>query len=455
MNPEFRRNLWLQWSPQRAVLMPAVLLLIAMGVYSSSSASELWRDLGNIFGVLMGALAAAWGSVLTVSSINQEVAERTWDQQRLSSLTPWQMTWGKLLGAVSYAWYGALLCAAVVAASALRQGQWGLVLPLLAAGMAAALALHAWVMATCLHVRDPRQVQPLHSALSGLLLLLVLMGMQAVIGLWGLLDTGADDPQGGWWQLGWAPQWQALALALAMLALGLLAAWRCMGEQLMVRTLPWAWPLGCAALGGVLAGFLPPEWPLAWRLLTAIFWVALAATGVNLLTVADSRLRWQTLGYHARQRQWRRWAQALPLWPLSWGLAALCLLPLLLSAPSHSAMAPAQLMAPMLLYMLRNAGIVLFFAWGASRRSPVAMALLSCLVLDLLLPVMLLGAQAGADTALLPWLWPLWGAVSAHADDLAHTSPWRGMALHLLAVGMVLLWRWHRVPGAAQADQAG
>lgn len=446
MNPEFRRNLWLQWSPQRAVLMPLVLLLIGLSVGVLSDDGELWRDLGRAFAVLMGLMAAAWGSQLALASINQEVAERTWDQQRLSSLGPWQMTWGKLLGAASYAWYGALLCAAVVAVCAVPQGALGQALPLLAAGAAAALAAHAWAMAARLHVLDARQIQSAHSAFGWLLLVMLMMGAQALLGLWDWLDAPADDgPGGGWWQLGWPAHWQALALALSVLALGLLAAWRSMSEQLMVRTTPWAWPLGCVGLGLVVAGFVPPDEPLAQRVLMAVFGVALVATGFNLLAVTESRLRWQSLGYHARQRQWRRWAQALPLWPLSWALAALCLLLLL---PMPQARAERELMAPLLLYALRCAGLVLFFAWGPSRRPPVAPALLAALVLDVLLPLVLGARHGGA------WLMPWWPQGLASADELSEAGRWTAMTAQLLAVAALLLWRWRRAPATVQINGA-
>lgn len=49
-----------------------------------------------------------------------EIADRTWDFQRLSALTPWSMTWGKLLGASSLAWLCALTGMAVMLALSSR-----------------------------------------------------------------------------------------------------------------------------------------------------------------------------------------------------------------------------------------------------------------------------------------------------------------------------------------------
>ena len=153
MNPEFKRNLWLEISPARIALMPGVLTLIALLAVAMSEHNP--RD--NLFiacTVLFTGLTVGWGSLLVMSSINNEVTERTWDQQRLSALTPWQMAWGKLFGSTAYAWYGALLCAvvAVLAASTLpgflSRCVWML------AGAIGAVALHAWLMASRLHTVD-------------------------------------------------------------------------------------------------------------------------------------------------------------------------------------------------------------------------------------------------------------------------------------------------------------
>ena len=99
LNPELQRNLWLQWSPARALLMPAVLALIAAFIVVSGNGEYTVRSaLANGFSFLAAVLVLPYGVYLGVGSIAWEIRERTWDQQRLSSLGPWQMAWGKLLG---------------------------------------------------------------------------------------------------------------------------------------------------------------------------------------------------------------------------------------------------------------------------------------------------------------------------------------------------------------------
>ncbi len=42
--------------------------------------------------------------MLAGRSLAEEASQNTWDWQRLSALSPWQMAWGKLLGATLPAW---------------------------------------------------------------------------------------------------------------------------------------------------------------------------------------------------------------------------------------------------------------------------------------------------------------------------------------------------------------
>ena len=155
MNPEFKRNLWLEMSPSRLAIMPGVLALIGLLVYVLNP-DDPQRSLFVAFSVLFVGLTVGWGSLLVVSSINNEVSERTWDQQRLSALSPWDMAWGKLFGSAAYAWYGGLLCALVAVVAALSGPAFWSRCVWLLVGAVGTVALHAWLMASRLHTLDIR-----------------------------------------------------------------------------------------------------------------------------------------------------------------------------------------------------------------------------------------------------------------------------------------------------------
>lgn len=93
MNPELRRNLWLEFSLHRLIGMPAVLALL-FALFGSFGGA--WRErvfTAALWGFVI--LAHFWGTRQASAAVTDEVRDRTWDWQRLSALSPWQMTWGK------------------------------------------------------------------------------------------------------------------------------------------------------------------------------------------------------------------------------------------------------------------------------------------------------------------------------------------------------------------------
>jgi hypothetical protein len=442
MNPEFKRNLWLEISPIRLAIMPGVLTLIALLVVALNQ-DDPYNSLFVAFSALFVALAAGWGSVRVVSSINDEVTERTWDQQRLSALTPWGMAWGKLLGSTAYAWYGGLLCVLVALVSAAPVPDFWSRSVWLMTGMVGTVALHAWLMASRLHTLDVRTEKS--SGMAGRLfgLVLVMQLMPAVF--WVLRDPRSPDGQtlGNWWGLGMPLPLQSLLVLLLMLALGLLALWRSMGKQLMVRSVPWAWVVGVLGLGWVVAGFAPPSGggPSLWMTLAG---TALVATYGALFTESNNRLTWQAVLYHRAHSPTRRLWQALPVWPLSWALAAVCLVAhALTGSGSGSAGSPLPalngLMWMALLHTLRDCGIYLFFALRHSTRKPAAITLVSLFVLGVVLP----GLVATVSPDLAVWAEPLFGMQAlAQGQESLGTAAWLSMVLHLVVVATLVVWRW-------------
>ena len=113
MNPEFRRNLWLELTPRRLTLAAALLALIffAAALSGGSGDRPAW-----IAGLLYYIIVVLWGSRSAALSVVGEIRDRTWDAQRLSSLGAGEMAWGKLLGSTIYNWYAGGICLAVMLA---------------------------------------------------------------------------------------------------------------------------------------------------------------------------------------------------------------------------------------------------------------------------------------------------------------------------------------------------
>ncbi len=119
LSPEFHRQLWLRFSPFRLVAAPLVILLLII------TTGNLPKDFAGIqvdnTSMLYGALTIyylvviVWGTYEAATSMQEEMRGNTWDFQRMSSITPAQLAWGKLFGATSYTWYFGALALAVIA----------------------------------------------------------------------------------------------------------------------------------------------------------------------------------------------------------------------------------------------------------------------------------------------------------------------------------------------------
>ncbi len=442
MNPEFKRNLWLEISPSRLFIMPIALGLIA----ALSFVLDTGQPLNTLFisaSVLCGLLIAGWGSFAVISSINSEVAERTWDQQRLSALTPWEMAWGKLLGSAAYAWYGGLLCAVVVFFVALLQSDPVTRCIWLLAGLIATVALHAWLMASRLHTLDTH-AEKSTGMVGRLFGLFIILQILPALFLFSTQTTGQDNAAGSWWGLDLPLALQSLVLAVLFLALGLLALWRSMGKQLMLRTTPWAWVVGVLVLGLIVAGYVLTPKARAMPLL-AIAMTAILATYFALFTEKNNLLVWRAIIFHWKNSSVRRFLQDLPLWPVSFALALVCasLYTLVVwgGNASQEAAAATSILWMALLHCLRDCGIYLFYALRNTTRKPLGMTLLTLFILGVVLPTLF--SLAEGNLAL--WFEPMFGLKNYFENQQAlGWTAWTAMAVHLVAVGALVVWRWFR-----------
>ncbi len=450
MNPEFRRQLTLELTPSRLVLMPSILLLLGICVFAVEPQEPLvLLHKGAL--VILALLAACVGCFSALASVNDEIKERTWDQQRMSALSPWSMAWGKLLGGTSYAWYGALLCMAVAVIVGILIGRLAETIEVVALWILGAAALHCSMLASRLFSMDPSRPSTRSSTfllIVGMLMLVQVVG-SVVIGLDGLMKNAQT---GSWWGLQLPVMSILLFLSTASLLLGLLALWRAMSVQLSVPTTPWAWVLGSAAAIVLLVGFVPDTEP---RVLATICLLMLATYYAAMLENQGAQ-RWRTVLYSAQHGQWRRMWQNMPLWPISWCMALLVLLPAYVVWNANPLpgvnLGPVLLLA--LLHVLRDCGIYLFFALRNNYRSPLGMTMLVLFLLGALLPGIFW------SSGLAPLFEPMIGLVPDFKSSLQggakHITPgalaWVGMLLQLVLLGAGIVWRFRQMaPKAVDA----
>lgn len=110
-NPEMQRYIWQDFNLQKMIVMPAVIMAIFFLVRLSTETSlEFFMGLKTVSLTIFICLVMIWGAKCVSESVSLEVRDRTWETQRLTSLGPWEMTFGKLLGSSLYAWYGGVFC---------------------------------------------------------------------------------------------------------------------------------------------------------------------------------------------------------------------------------------------------------------------------------------------------------------------------------------------------------
>ena len=102
LNPELQRYVWLEFSLQRLIVMPLVLAVILY--ISSSGTSNVASNIAYCAMFLFVVLIGLWGGNKAAASVIEEVNDNTWDFQRLSSVSPVSLMFGKLFGSTIYCW---------------------------------------------------------------------------------------------------------------------------------------------------------------------------------------------------------------------------------------------------------------------------------------------------------------------------------------------------------------
>ena len=432
MNPELRRNLWLELSTHRLLAAPAVIALIAMLIFVSSK-SEALQSLAMASAGGFTLMVMLWGTQLAGACVIDEARDRTWDCQRLSAIDPWAMTWGKLLGATAFAWYGGfiLLLLFLATGSQSKLPVWHTAaLMISGAILLHAIALNASVLAA--H-------KGITSRGTGAFVLLLLAFIAISSGA-SIVDN--VDKAVRWW--GWSLQHGDLLLGTTLTFGGwaLLGAYRSMCTALEIRTTPWALPLFILFAAGYLAGFAVRGEANDPRVLFSVMAsgvvIAMAFTYVLLFAEKSGAGAWQQLRVRLQARQWQRVLQEVPLWltALATGLAfAICASLVSTGAGTGSflnevGLAPVAVM----LFAVRDAAIFQFFALARQPKRVIAATVLYLLLLYMVVPGLLnaLGGEVLAQLVLPP---------------LVKSPATTTMVMLVQAAIAIALayWRWHKI----------
>ena len=437
MNPEFHRNLLLDMSLHRLIGTPLVLLLIYTAVGLADDADSMAKAAQ----VVMLLALVLWGTRLAADSVLGEVAARTWDSQRMSSLGPWSMSWAKLLGSTVAGWYLVVLSIPVFLYSG-RLGFDDLVRTLLVGIFAQCLALFASLVIHRLRPEKKRlQVTLAHViGIGGFAIWYPMTGWHGEIDWYGVEFVAADF---------------TLLSAFVFLAWAGFGIYRLMRAELQFRTWPVGWTgfaLFCAAYA---AGFSPekvvdivvadiPGVEAVLRLLVA-YVVLIGLTWIGAYGEPKGYVRLRRWGDRLKSGEPARILESTPVWAP--GLLAGLLLGVVLIASWSLSPDAREVLGGFLgmeslgaftialfLFLLRDAGVVYFLTLdGRSKRGLLA-SLVYLAALYVLLPLILFALDLDAA---LPVLIPY-----PTGDPLVIVLP---VLMQTAAVASLLVLRWRRI----------
>jgi hypothetical protein len=430
MNPEFQRQIYLEFSISRLIGMPVFLLVIL------SSVAYLLDDLS--FGKVVVTHSALglytlivlfWGAKQAASSIFDELQNNTWDIQKTSAISAWSLAWGKLLGSTLYNWYGGFFCLLVYTLATPEPEfitlNWVYFLGsgLLTQGFSLLVSLFSL-----------RRRQSFNTGFSYLLVLVALMFIVPV-----MLNSHDIYQE----TLYWYGESYNLAYFIGF-SLIIACIWTIIGiyrllvEALQIRTLPWIWLLFISFLIVYLTGFFiedtgEPEFTLFMTLIIVCFGVCIIASYLLLFIDENNPMLPRKLWIYSQQAQWLRMWHEMPCWMISVILALPATLFLTLTYPVETIeeMHPYPLVIYLL--MLRDISILLFFSYAANPKRAMGLTLLYMICLYGLLPAIFLST----DTEIIAgFILPVFNENLLLAISFS--------ALQTLIIGFLLFQRWQK-----------
>jgi len=412
MNPEFERNVWLELTPLRLIVMAAVL---ALAFFAAALSGDVFQP-GQVARWGFYFIVVLWGTRNAARSVIGEIRERTWDAQRLSSLSAGTMMGGKLFGSTIFSWYGGLICLAVIAADTLQVSG---ILPALHA-IAYYIALGVitqsvsfWASLIAVSRKQGRS--------SFEVFLYQAAGIVAGIAVADIADpammtafAGHLQAQPLWW---WGMALPVQAFLLVSLALfagwTLVAGYRQMRLELKLVNGPLVWLgflLFIAVYVSGFSGYAMQDLALPERHLISAALTIACLTYAAVLLEPKSRVVLRWLGNELKSFHVGAAVGRLPCWMISYLTVLPLTIALLVLFGLQGAFSDLALTGSVLGFLTRDIGIVVLLNMLTRRRGGDIAAIAILVVLYALLPAILAGLHYESGRALFLPLKsdPLW-----------------------------------------------
>ena len=430
MNPELERNLWLELTPGRMIVMAVVLALI---FFAAALTQGVAAGPGDVARWAYYVVVVIWGARNAANSVVGEIRARTWDSQRLSALSAGTMMWGKLFGSTLLNWFGGAICLAVILADLVQNHGFGVAFIELVYYLAIGVIAQATALLASLIAARRRQGRTQFEVF-----LYQCTGLAAAVAtylVWSVADPARSlllPVQRAevvmWWGQA-CPAQPFLLLSLALFTGWILTGcWRQMRLELQMRNGPLVWLGFLLFMGVYVAGF--DAWLIDRQMLTGLDVAARRFLLVGLVygTLAfvmvllepKDRVRFRWLGAEFGKLRFASALANLQGWMTAYlaallaGIALLVVLGWSLTAREHA------FLGALLGFLTRDVGIVVAMSVLTRRRGGDFMALAVLFLLYALLPAIFASLNLTAGLALWTprltdpvWLSPLAGWTEA------------------------------------------
>lgn len=323
-NTEFIRNVWLEARLPRMMAISALLGALFLLIWLRTGLSA---TLSNVALTAYVAIIFVWGNRLAANSVIQEVNSGTWDSQRMSAISPWAMTVGKLYGSTVFVWSIGLICLGVYGWSESRNGVSAELIQTIIIYLCCGLLSHIIsLIVSLVAIRKRRSYGQLR------VWLYQFIGLAAAVPILSLATNAIEKSDRfftrvseiSWYGMPFQ-QFEFVAAAIVIYVIwGNIAVYRMMRMELLSRNGPWLWLVFTIFTAAFFVGIdMPDRWahffhrmspwasPL-WRSLSAGLLIVLLLAYVVTLMEKKDRFVFLMLKRYYSERRWRDFFQLLP-----------------------------------------------------------------------------------------------------------------------------------------------
>lgn len=390
INPELKRYIWQDFSAHKLIIAPLVIGLIAYIEYLFNPSSLIDTPLYLAYFFIL-----LWGTRNASDAVIQEVNNSTWDFQRQSTLSPWALTWGKLLGSSLYSWYCAGLCFFILAlqkdsAYFIQMGS------LLIGGL---LGQSIALLSSLPSIRNIHREKNLKS-FKYFILGAVCGYLTTALIIW----DSTDQTTLAWHGLNIATNTFHLISMLIFLGWSILGLYRAISQELQYKAFPWIWLVFNGYFIIYFSGFdyhfaqsgfdflNKFRFNLSFMPFYLAFTAAIFLNYVALLFDDLSPIRYRKFFTRIGEKNLSESLQQLPWWTLSF---ACCVITALLAAIQPDPISPLPENFSLLafifntvLFMLRDTLLFHYFSFTRKQSHVLGNVLLYLFILYVLLPVL-------------------------------------------------------------------